>query len=59
MEDAEKEDLIRTEKKIENFRQKNKGILYSFEFEDDKFEGSILEHGEVFHRLPHIRQSRH
>jgi len=60
-EDSEKEDLRRrrTEEKMEAFIQKNKGVLYAFEFEDKSIGGCILEHGDVFHRLPHLRQSRH
>lgn len=58
-EDAEKEDLRRTNETIENFRKKHKGTLYTFEFADNNLEGCMLEHGDVFHRLPHIRQNRH
>ena len=49
----------RSNETIENFRRKHEGILYTFEFADDNPEGRILEHGDVFHRLPHLRQSRH
>ena len=46
------------------FMDKHKGsYFYHFEFHDDSGEpggcGCAMEHGDLFHRLPHLRSSNH
>lgn len=66
--DAAQQHWIQLDKKIhaaasklfKEFRAKNpNSVIYAFEYEDHGDLGVMLEHGDIFHFLPHIRSSCH
>lgn len=54
----DKENDERVKRIVKKHMEKNKGVVYTFSYSDNDGE-SALEHGEIFHHLPHIQTSYH
>ena len=52
-------DILATEKYDEFLSQNSNAFFSRFEYSDDDSFGSVMEHGDIFYRLPHVRISHH